>query len=306
MKTKTKTMLVTGGGGFIGSHIVHALARGGYRVYSIDSYISTGGKLLKERKHACVNYIRCDIRNLHALRRHMMHIRPDVIFHTAALARIQPSIKDPLTYEETNAGGTLKLLLCARDAGVRRVVYSASSSAYGVNKIPFRETMTPDPLNPYAKTKLDGEQWMKIFSELYDVETVSLRYFNVYGPGNLYNGPYTTVIALFLHHMQHGLPMEIVGDGKQTRDYTHVDDVVNANILASQSKKVGNGEVINIGYGKRYSVNQIAKMIGGKAIYIPSRKGESHDTLADNRRAALLIGWKPAITLPDGVRALID
>jgi UDP-glucose 4-epimerase len=218
-------------------------------------------------------------------------------------------------YEEDNSAGTLKVLLAARDAHVGRVVYSASSSAYGINKIPLRETMTPDPLNPYAKTKFDGEQWMSLFASLYDMETVSLRYFNVYGPGNIYNGPYTTVIALFAHNFKKGVPMVIVGDGKQTRDYTHVFDVVNANILAAENKKVGKGEVINIGFGRRFSVCDVAEYIGGKkitalkklksVIFIEDRKGESRDTLADNRRARILLGWKPKVSLLQGIQSLL-
>lgn len=313
MKNK-KTALVTGGGGFIGSHIVNALIQKGYPVYSIDNYFSTGGKLLPERNNQKARYITCDIRDADALRRHIMRVRPDVIFHTAALARIQPSIKDPVSYEEVNSGGTLKLLLASRDAGVRRIVYSASSSAYGSNPIPFREDMTPQPLNPYAKTKLDGEQWMKIFSSLYDIETVSLRYFNVYGPGNIFNGPYTTAITLFLHNLKNNKPMEIVGDGKQTRDYTHVSDVVEANLLAADSKKVGKGEVINVGFGKRYSVNDVAEFVGGeplsallgsgKAVFVPPRTGESRDTLTDNRLAKKLLGWKPKTRLDAGIKLL--
>lgn len=313
MKNK-KTALVTGGGGFIGSHLVSTLANNGYQVYSIDNYVSTGGRLLPDRKNKAARYIKCDIRDFKLLRAHMFRIKPDVIFHTAALARIQPSIKDSVSYEEVNSGGTLKLLLAARDAGVRRIVYSASSSAYGGNPIPLREDMTPDPLNPYAKTKLDGEQWMKIFSTLYGIETVSLRYFNVYGRGNIFNGPYTTVITLFLHNLKNGHPMEIVGDGKQTRDYTHVDDVVAANLLAAMSKKVGNGEVINVGFGKRFSVNTVAELVGGEALpalvgsgkakFVPARTGESRDTLADNKKAKRLLGWRPKVYLPKGIMDL--
>ena len=309
-----KTVLVTGGGGFIGSHLVDILVRKGYQTHSIDNYISTGEKLLPSRKNASAKYTKCDIRNLSLLRKHIKRIRPDIIFHTAALARIQPSIKDPVSYEEVNSGGTLKLLLAAREAGVRRVVYSASSSAYGLNKIPLLESMTPDPLNPYAKTKLDGEQWMKIFALLYGIETVSLRYFNVYGPGNIFNGPYTTVITLFLHNYKHGAPMQIVGDGKQTRDYTHVSDVVNANILASQSKKVGNGEVINIGGESPHSVSKIAEEIGGasirellknkKIIFVPARIGESRHTKANIEKTTTLLGWKPKVSFSEGIAKL--
>lgn len=298
-------VLVTGSGGFIGSHLVAQLLKKGYRVYSYDNYVSTSGALLPERNHKGAHYIKGDIRDFPFLLRTIARIHPKFIFHTAALARIQPSIKNPSEYNAVNSQGTLNILLAAREAGVKRVIYSASSSAYGKNKIPLRERQTPDPLNPYAKTKLDGEQWMKIFAELYGVETVSLRYFNVYGPGNVYNGPYTTVITLFLHHFARGKPMEIVGDGKQTRDYTHVEDVARANMLAATSKIVGKGEVINIGCGDPHSVNEIAERIGGaplrrllkdkKARFIPARLGESRHTKADITKAKKLLGWSPRI-----------
>ena len=313
MRHKTN-VLVTGGGGFIGSHLIAQLLQKRLRVYSYDNYVSTNGALLPERNHKSARYLEGDIRDVPFLSRTIKRIRPKFIFHTAALARIQPSIKNPTEYLEVNSRGTLNILLAARGAGVRRVVYSASSSAYGDNPIPLHENQTPRPLNPYAKTKLDGEQWMKIFAELYGVETVSLRYFNVYGLGNIYNGPYTTVITLFLHHFARGKPMEIIGDGKQTRDYTHVFDVARANILAAMSNKVGRGEVINIGCGDPHSVNEIAERIGGatleqlrkekKAIFIPARPGESRHTKANITKAKRLLGWTPRISFADGIAKL--
>ena len=299
-KPKKSAVLVTGGGGFIGSHLVWALLKNGYRVFSVDNYAATGGVLLPERKHPHARYITCDIRDADKL--------------TRTIARIQPSIKDPVTYCEVNSIGTLNVLLAAKSAKTKRVVYSASSSAYGKNKIPFSEAMKPDPLNPYAKTKLDGEQWMRIFAELYGIETVSLRYFNVYGKGNVYNGPYTTVITKFFHRLLHGKLMEIVGDGKQTRDYTNVADVVAANIRAALSTKVGRGEVINIGCGKCYSILTIAELIGGepvkdlvkhkKAAFVAAWPGESRDTMADIKLAKHFLNWSPSISLPEGIRVL--
>jgi nucleoside-diphosphate-sugar epimerase len=302
-KIKNK-VLVTGGGGFIGSHLVRELVKMKYKVYSIDSYVSTKGKLLKERDVPEAKYIKEDIRNATKIKNIIKKIKPRFIFHTAALARIQPSIKDPLLYHEVNSTGTLNVLQAAVSAGTKRVVYSASSSAYGSNPIPSRESMMPIPLNPYAKTKLDGEYWMSVFAELYGVETVSLRYFNVYGPGNIFHGPYTTVVTKFLYFAKNKESKPVVGDGKQTRDYTHVFDVVDANIKAAISKSVGHGEVINIGCGKQHSVNKIARMIGGKFKHVPPRPGESRHTKADYARARKLLGWEPKIKFDDGVAEL--
>ena len=315
MLNKKNNVLVTGGAGFIGSHIVYLLlSENKYNVYSLDNYATFNGEAPKDRMNNSAKYIKCDIRSFAALLKIMKKLRPKYVFHTAALARIQPSIKNPHLYLEVNSLGTLNLLKAARESGVKRVIYSASSSAYGRNKIPYKEDMKPDPLNPYAKTKLDGEQWMLIFSELHGLETVSLRYFNVYGPRNTFSGPYTTVVTRFLHLFRHKLPMTIVGNGKQTRDYTHVTDVARANLLAALSKKVGKGEVINIGCGKRYSVNTIAELVGGaklkvllankSAKFVPSRLGEAEHTSADNSAAKNLLDWAPKVKFSDGIAEL--
>lgn len=315
MSNKKIKILVTGGAGFIGSHLVDLLvSSGSYKVFSLDNYAAFNGRAPKDRFNKSTHYIKCDARNLADLIKIFKKVRPKYVFHTAALARIQPSIKNPHLYLEVNSMGTLNVLKAARDFGAKRVIYSASSSAYGRNSIPYQESMTPDPLNPYAKTKLDGEQWMKIFSELYGLETVSLRYFNVYGPRNTFSGPYTTVVTRFLHLFQHKMPMTIVGDGKQTRDYTHVEDVARANLLAALSKKVGKGEVINIGCGERHSVNKIAELVGGKSLgiliknglakFVPSRPGEARHTCADYALARKLLGWTPQISFEEGIAEL--
>lgn len=312
---KMVNVLVTGGAGFIGSHIIDLLLEEKkYGVYSLDNYATFKGREPRDRMSKEARYVKCDIRDMDALLKIMKKVKPRFVFHTAALARIQPSIKNPHLYLEVNSMGTLNLLKASRESGVKRVIYSASSSAYGRNKIPYKEEMKPDPLNPYAKTKLDGEQWMVIFSELFGLETVSLRYFNVYGPRNTYSGPYTTVITRFLHLYKHKMPMTIVGNGKQTRDYTHVTDVVRANLLAATSGKVGNGEVINIGCGERHSVNKIAELVGGekleklikngKAAFVPARPGEAQDTCADHSLAKTLIGWEPKVKFSDGIAEL--
>lgn len=315
MLNKKNNVLVTGGVGFIGSHIIDLLlAEEKYNVYSLDNYATFGGEAPKDRMNNFAKYIKCDIRDFGTLSKIMKKVRPKYVFHTAALARIQPSIKNPNLYLEVNSMGTLNLLKACMNSGVSRVVYSASSSAYGKNKIPYKESMTPDPLNPYSKTKLDGEQWMRIFSELHGLETVSLRYFNVYGPGNTFAGPYTTVITRFLQLFLHKTPMTIVGNGTQTRDYAHVTDVARANYLAALSKKVGKGEVINIGCGERHSVNKIAELVGGaklkvllagkNAKFVPARPGEAQDTCADYSMAKKLLGWSPKVKFSDGIAEL--
>lgn len=296
-------MLVTGGEGFIGSHLVDLLVEKGFKVYSIDNSVGISG-WQNDRINPKAEYYSCDIRNFDKLLKFFLDVKPHYVFHTAALARIQPSIKDPRAYLEVNSMGTLNVLLASREAGVKRVIYSASSSAYGLNKIPLMESMTPDPLNPYAKTKLDGEQWMKLFAKLYGLETISLRYFNVYGPRNAFSGPYTTVITKFLHLRKEGKPMPVVGSGKQTRDYTHVSDIVRGNLLAALSKKGGHGEVINLGCGEQHSVNEIAKLIGGKVEHEPPRRGEALHTLADRSLAKKLLGWEPNVKFKEGVQKL--
>ena len=305
-------VIVTGGAGFIGSHIVDLLVSKKFGVYSLDNYKTVGEKSGYRNKKA--HYTKCDIRDFNALKKHFLRIRPKYVFHTAALARIQPSIKDPDTYLAVNSGGTLNVLKAAKAAGAKRVIYSASSSAYGLNPIPSKEAMLPHPLNPYAQTKLAGEYWMKVFASVYGLETVSLRYFNVYGPRNPFTGAYTTVVTKFLHFYQNNMPMTIVGDGRQTRDYTHVNDVARANLLAAFSKKVGNGEVINIGCSKKYSVNQVAEFIGGTSLgkllknsaaeFIPPRQGEARHTLADITLAKKLLGWSPKVKFETGISEL--
>lgn len=309
---RRKAVIVTGGAGFIGGHIVDLAVSKGLEVFSLDNYNTQKDSAAYRNQRA--RYIRCDIRDFKLLKKHFLKIKPKYVFHTAALARIQPSIKDPDTYLAVNSLGTLNVLKAAKLSGAKRVVYSASSSAYGLNPIPSKESMFPDPLNPYAKTKLDGEHWMKVFASVYGLETVSLRYFNVYGPRNSFTGAYTTVVTKFLYFYQNKMPMTIVGDGKQTRDYTHVYDVARANLLAATSKKVGKGEVLNIGCHKRYSVNQIAEFIVGKPLgvllktgaaeFIPPRLGEAEHTCADISRAKKLLNWSPKMNFRSGIAEL--
>ncbi|GIW67031.1 MAG: NAD dependent epimerase/dehydratase [Candidatus Parcubacteria bacterium] len=289
-------VLVTGGAGFIGSHLVDRLIKEGYKVIVIDNLSS--GK--KENLNPKAIFHKVDICNLEKILSLFKGV--NYVFHTAALPRVQLSIDKPIETHRVNIDGTLNVLYASYKNKVRRVIYSSSSSVYGEQKsLPLKESMTPNPLSPYALQKLVGEYYCKLFSSLYDLETVSLRYFNVYGPRMDPEGPYALVIGRFLKLKKEGKPLTIYGDGKQTRDFTYIDDVVEANILAMKSKKVGKGEVINICYGKNHSINYVAKLIGDKKVYLPKRKGEPRHTLGDNSLAKKLLGWKPKISLEEGI-----
>ncbi len=296
----SKLYLVTGGAGFIGSHIVAALLQRGDKVRVLDN-ISTGNE---QNIPAGAELVRADIRDFAAIKTACSGV--DGIFHTAALPRVQLSIEQPLETNEINITGTLNVCVAARDAGVKRIIYSASSSAYGDPvKLPLREDMKPNPKSPYALQKYVGEEYLKLATLLWHVETVALRYFNVYGPGLPLTGAYKLVMAVFLEQKKLGQPLTITGDGTQTRDFTFVDDVVRANLLAMDSPRVGQGEVINIGNGDNHSVNEVAKIIGGPTVNIPPRV-EPHDTLADRTRAKELLGWEPEITFEKGMQKTIE
>lgn len=295
----TKKYLVTGGAGFIGSNLVDALVKAGHKVTVLDN-LSTGKKTNLNPK---AKFIKADICDLKKIKPAFKGI--DGVFHIAAIPRVQLSIEQPLETNEANVTGTLNVLLAAKDAGVKRIVYSASSSAYGdATTFPLQENLPPRPMSPYGLQKYIGEEYARLFALLYGFPTVSLRYFNVYGPRMADSGAYLTVIKAFLMMKAAGKPLTITGDGTQTRDFTHVFDVVAANMLAMESPNVGHGEVMNIGSGKNYSVNQIAEFIGGKSTHIAARL-EPHDTLADNSLAKKLIGWEPKEDLPSAIRKLL-
>ncbi|MEK7516453.1 MAG: SDR family oxidoreductase [Patescibacteria group bacterium] len=295
-----KTVLVTGGAGFIGSNLTDALLDRGVHVRVLDN-LATGKR---EFVNPRAEFHELDIRNLEAIKPVFAGV--DTVFHLAALPRIQFSIDYPVVSNETNVTGTVNVLLAARDARVRRVIYSSSSSAYGNQEtLPLHEGLCPKPLSPYALQKFIGEEYCRIFSGIFSLQTVSLRYFNVYGPRQSAEGAYATVIPIFLGKKSAGEPLPITSDGEQTRDFTHVSDVARANMLAAESEGVGAGEVINIGGGKEYSVNAIAKMIGGETVSIPARPGEVRCTCADTRRAKELLGWEPQVPLEQGLRELM-
>ncbi|OGY49603.1 MAG: hypothetical protein A2663_02450 [Candidatus Buchananbacteria bacterium RIFCSPHIGHO2_01_FULL_46_12] len=292
--------LVTGGAGFIGSNLVDELIKQGNQVRVIDN-LSTGKK---ENLNPRAEFVLADITNLEEIKPHFAGI--DCVFHLAALPRVQWSIENPIETHNANINGTLNVFLAAKDAKVKRLVYSASSSAYGDNPVmPLKEDFLPAPMSPYGLHKYVGEHYARLFALLYGLETVSLRYFNVYGPRLAFAGAYVTVIAVFLRQKSEGKKMTIIGDGSQTRDFTFVGDVVRANILASQSDQVGHGEVINIGAGHNYSVNEIAAKIGGETEYIAARI-EPHDTLADTSKAKELLGWEPQVNFDEGLRRTVE
>ena len=287
-------MLVTGGAGFIGSNLVDQLILDGNEVHVIDNFSS--GK--KENCNDKAIYHKLDISNvdnIDVLKNFFEDV--DTIFHCAALARVQPSIIDPLKYEVNNTLGLMNVLKAATDKKVRRLVYSASSSAYGpTDKLPSLETDLPNPISPYANQKYYGELCCKMFSKVYGLETVSLRYFNVYGERQNLGGAYATVVGIFLNQMLAGKPMTINGTGDQRRDFTYVGDVVRANLLASSSSKVGLGDVINIGYGKNISINDLAKMLGGNTVN-NEPVNEPFANLANISKAKKLLDWEPKMDL---------
>ena len=288
--------IVTGGAGFIGSHLVDALIEKGFEVVVIDN-LSTGKK---ENINPKAFFYQEDIRDLKKIKPIFNKI--DYVFHLAARPRVPYSVEFPQEAHMNNALGTLHVLIAARDAGAKKVIFSSSSSVYGdQEKLPLHEEMFPAPKSPYAFQKLIGEKYCRLFYELYGLPSVCLRYFNVYGPRISFDGSYVLVIGKFLQQMMNNEPLTIEGDGKQTRDFTHVKDVIAANILAAESDKVEKGEVINIGANNNHSINKIAELIGGKVVKLPPRIGDMRHTLADISRAKELLDWEPRIYIEEGI-----
>ncbi len=294
--------VITGGAGFIGSNLVDELVSQSHEVHVIDNFIS--GK--KENCNKKAIYHRIDISDPSNLKLISDVIKnTDTVFHCAALARVQPSLIDPIKYEMNNTIGLVNMLKSSVDKNVRRFVYSASSSAYGsTDKLPSKESDKPNPISPYANQKYYGELCCKMFSKAYKIETVSLRYFNVYGERQNLGGAYATVVGIFLDQLKNGNPLTINGNGNQRRDFTYVGDVVNANILSSKSSLVGSGEVINIGSGKNISINDLASFIGGRKKYLDP-VNEPFANLADIKKAKKLLDWEPTIDLESWIKNYI-
>lgn len=292
--------LVTGGAGFIGANVVEQLLAVGHTVTVLDD-LSLGKR---ERVPEAVTFLQGSITDPAMCAQACAG--QDGVFHLAAIPRMPYSIEKPFETNEVNVDGTLRMLIAARDAGVKRFVFSSSSSIYGPqDTMPFVETMTPHPLSPYGLQKCIGEGWCTMFSQLYKLPTVALRYFNVYG-GKWHeaSGSYPLVTALFIKQRKEGKPLTLTGDGQYRRDFTHVTDVAAANILAMESQNIHGGEIFNIGAGNNASVKDVADMIGGPTEFIPERVGDPRETLANNSLAKQIIGWEPQMKLADGIAEL--
>tara|TARA_A100001515_G_scaffold25656_1_gene19706 strand:+ start:276 stop:1181 length:906 start_codon:yes stop_codon:yes gene_type:complete len=279
--------IVTGGAGFIGSHLVDKLIEMGIQTTIIDDFST--GKVENVNPAAYCWKQDLSTVNVEDLAEFMKGV--DVVFHMAALARVQPSIEEPIPYHNVNVTGTHNVLAAASDAGVTRIVFSSSSSVYGDAKVPTSEDHPLNPISPYALHKLIGEQYCKLFSTLYDIDTVSLRYFNVYGDRMALDGAYRLAIPIFASQIKEGKPCTINNDGNQKRDFTYVDDVVDANILVAKSLKEFGGEVYNIGNGDNTSVNELVEMMGGEKSY-GNKVIEPFETLACTAKIDLDLDWR--------------
>ena len=286
--------VVTGGAGFIGSNLVDELIKNGHEIHIIDNF-SSGKKenCNSKAKVHCLDISKS--KNLNKISKVLNGC--DAVFHCAASARVQPSIADPINYEKNNTIGLINILKTAVDLNVRRFIYSASSSAYGsTDQLPSHENDLTNPISPYASQKYYGEITCRMFSEVYNIETVSLRYFNVFGERQNLGGAYATVIGIFLDQLSKNIPLTVNGNGKQRRDFTYVGDVVNANILACNSPNVGKGEVINIGSGKNISIYTVAKMLSNSIEFKKALK-EPFANLASIEKAKKLLDWEPQTSL---------
>ena len=283
--------LVTGGAGFIGSNLVETLLGIGHTVVCVDNE-SSDAHDKPYWNNSSIN-IRGDIRDYTLMSSAMENV--DYVFHLAAEARIQPAIENPINAVSVNDLGTATVLQCARENQVKKFMFSSTSAAYGRNDSPNVETQSPDPLNPYSVTKLNGENLCRMYTELFGLPTVIFRYFNVYGPRQPVRGQYAPVLGIFKRQKDAGEPLTIVGDGNQRRDFVHVEDVARANVMAALADpgQDAYGEVYNIGTGKNFSVNEIAEMFMHEKTYIAPRPGEARVSLANNQKMRNTFGWTP-------------
>ena len=308
--TLTPKVLVTGGAGFIGSNLAKRLVREGARVTILDNF-ATGFRENLEEIGGDFDLVEGDLNDDGALRSAIEGA--EIVFHQAALPSVPRSVENPEETHDACVNGTFKLLLRAKDAGVRRVVYAASSSAYGDQPtLPKVESMRPEPLSPYAAAKLMGEYYCSVFGRVYGLETVSLRYFNVFGPRQNPSSMYSGVISRFIDALMKGDRPVIYGDGEQSRDFTYIDNVVDANIKAAQSPRAA-GNVINTANGERISLNELLKVLQSisdrddlKADHQPERKGDVKHSQADNSKALELLGYEKLVGLEEGLRRTID
>lgn len=306
----TDRALVTGGAGFIGSNLADELIRQGAKVRVIDNFV-TGSRANLEEIAGDFDFVEGDLNDDNALRPALADV--DIVFHQAALPSVPRSVDNPAETHQACANATLNLLINARDSGVRRVVYAASSSAYGDQpELPKIETMNPDPLSPYAAAKLMGEYYCRVFTLVYGLETLSLRYFNVFGPRQDPSSTYSGVISRFIDALMKGTTPVIYGDGEQTRDFTYIANVVDANIRAARTTS-GIGETMNVANGERVSLNTLLdtlKAITGNgdvsAEYLPERRGDVKHSQADNSRAIEWLGYEKLIGLEEGLKRTIE
>jgi nucleoside-diphosphate-sugar epimerase len=299
--------LVTGGGGFIGSALAHALVAEGHEVRVFDAFI-TGAR---ENVPAGADLIEGDLRDVDGVRAAVAGI--DVVFHNAAIRSVARSVDDPVLVNGCNVSGTLNVLLAAQDAGVRKVIYASSSSVYGDNPAPrLREDMVPDPISPYGVSKLAGELYTRVWSKLTSLQTVSLRYFNVYGPRQLKESLYALVMPAFTLALLAGKAPELHWDGEQSRDFTYIDDVVEANLRAASAGDEANGAVLNIGNGAAHTVNEVlaavSKAVGTwiDPVRLPKRAGDVRATLADISLARRVLGWEPTAEWQPSIEATVE
>ncbi len=307
---KGKRIVVTGGGGFIGSNLVKHLMRNN-EVIVVDDF-STGRRENLQGIEENITLVTGSITDQELITRLFKDV--DYVFHQGALPSVPRSIDDPVTTNLVNVNGTLSVLVAARDNNVEKLVFASSSSAYGdTPTLPKVETMSPHPQSPYAVTKVTGEHYLEIFNNVYELRTTSLRYFNVFGPGQDPDSQYSAVIPKFVRAITNDAPPTIFGDGEQSRDFTYVRDVIQANIRAAESRKA-DGEMLNVAKGDRTTVNELAGMIirafGKKGKiqpeYAPSRPGDVRHSLADISKARELIGYEPKYTLEDGLEETLD
>lgn len=296
--------LVTGGAGFIGSHIVDRLISMGHEVVVIDNETSQVHDHFYYNTNA--KYFKLDIADYENTKE--LYNGVDYVFHCAAESRIQPTILNPLGAIKTNTLGTGTVLQCSREANVKKVMYSSTSSSYGrKNEPPLVETMPDDCLNPYSVSKASGEKLCTMYTKLFGLKTITFRYFNVYGDREPLRGPYAPVVGLFLRQRAAGEALTVVPDGTQRRDFTHVDDVVNANILAMTNDDHDHyGEVFNVGTGTNHSVLELAAMISDNTVMIAPRLAEAYITLADNKKIQDVLGWTPTKRLEDYVNEKLN
>jgi UDP-glucose 4-epimerase len=300
-----RRVLVTGGAGFIGSSLVRRLLELGDDVRVLDNF-STGGRPNLAEIDDEIEVVEGELRSYERV--HNATRGVELVFHQGALPSVPRSVQDPLTTGAVNVEGTLNVLLAARDEDVRRVVFASSSSVYGNSgTLPRTETQFPDPISPYAVSKLAAERYCVSFSRVYALETVVLRYFNVFGPRQDPTSQYAAVVPRFISAIDAGEPVPVYGDGEQSRDFTYVDNVVEANLRAAEADRVS-GSVLNVATGRQLTVNQLADSIGdvlGKPVekeYLPPRAGDVRDSWADVAGARSLLGWEPHVALEDGLR----